>query len=276
MPWHRDHARLAGGILFAMPENIHAVERPVTTDLDLREFDLRRPGVGQRLTERTPTGGYVVPDTMLVRALRAHYLDGEIARSHELFEILLDRCKPTFRSKTSGLAGKPTLREDAISEMKVQLWKEAIDPRETFMVQNFGHYIKCLCADHFNRVLRAEGYGYRTNEQGQVTGRPEHVPAVLIDSLSRPASGEDDQGMGDTLADVADPLNARVSSLLAQDILDYLPDMLDRKIVTLRAMYDLKWDEIAKLCGKSERTMRTRYERAIVTLHEAVTADERR
>ena len=53
-------------------------------------------------------------------------------------------------------------------------------------------------------------------------------------------------------------------------ILTYLQDPLDRKIVTLRAIEGMKWDDIAVVCARTERTVRLRFERARSHLRECV------
>lgn len=230
---------------------------------DAPELDPRRPEVRAKLGERTPTGGYTVPDAALVLAIRAFDARHENAPRDTLFELLLQRSMAMFRKMARGLQHRHEWMEDAIAEMTEQLWKEVLDPQETFMVQNFGTYLKRLGADHFKHVLRTEGHGYRVNDQGQVTGRPDHIPAVLIDTIDRTPSADDSEGAAvDTIADTTDALDKRMAALEAQRILNYLPDPLDRKIVTLRVFFNQKWDEIAVLCGMSERTMRTRFEQA--------------
>jgi RNA polymerase sigma factor (sigma-70 family) len=225
------------------------------------------------LTQRTTTGGYVVPDSALVLAIRAFHARGLTAPRDELFTLLLQRSMGMFRKMARGLQHRPEWVEDAIAEMTEQLWKEVLDPKEVFMAQNFGTYLKRLGADHFKGVLRREGYGYRVNEQGQVTGRPEHVPAVLIDSLDRaPGADDEESAAAAGIADTNDTLDKRMAALEAQRILRLLPDPLDRKIFYLRVFYTLKWDEIADQCGMSERTMRSRFEQARETLAAALAA----
>jgi DNA-directed RNA polymerase specialized sigma24 family protein len=67
------------------------------------------------------------------------------------------------------------------------------------------------------------------------------------------------------VADVADP-NDQYEELHAEDesmrILTYLHDPLDRMIMLLRAIEGMKWDDIAVVCKRTERTVRLRYERA--------------
>lgn len=238
-----------------MPEESQAIA--------LEAFDTRRPAVRARLTQRTPGGGFVVPDADLVRAVRAANQAGAKVQRDALFTLLLERSRPMFRKMAHGLAHRPQWMEDAIADMTVQLWREVLDPNETFMLHNFAYYLKCLCTDNFNRLLRAEGHGYRVNERGQVVGRPEHVPAALVESSDRAPDG-DEEGEA-TIASVADPASPhddRLAALEAQRILLALPDPLDRKIVYLRVFGQMQWAEIAALCGKTERTMRTRFERA--------------
>ncbi len=242
--------------------------------IPLADFDPTDARVRSRLAARTPGGGYAVPDTDLVRAIRGYNALGDRARRDTLFTMLLDRCKPMFRKMAQGLAHRPEWREDAIADMTVQLWREVQDPKETFMLQNFGYYLKCLCADNFNRLLRREGYGYRTNEQGQVAGRPEHVPAALIDSIDRTPRSDEQESVVETIADPTNPHDLRLAALEARRILASLPDPLDRRIVYLRVFQNLQWEEIAQLCGKTERTMRTRYERARRLLQSTLASSE--
>ncbi|MBV9228070.1 MAG: hypothetical protein JOZ18_02065 [Chloroflexi bacterium] len=141
------------------------------------------------------------------------------------------------------------------------------------MTQNFIHYLRCLCADEFNRVLRQEGLFYRRDDDGRPAGRPQHVPRALIEPL-RPTPA-DDEGL--PAADVADPhdqyeeMHAEVES---QRILTYLSDPLDRMIMVLRGIDGMKWDDIATLCKRTERTVRLRYERARRYLGECITKEQ--
>ena len=78
-------------------------------------------------------------------------------------------------------------------------------------------------------------------------------------------------------ADVADPqdqfehLHAYVES---QRILAFLSDPLDRKIMVLRAIEHMKWDDIAVICKRTERTIRLRYERARSYLRECILREQ--
>jgi RNA polymerase sigma factor (sigma-70 family) len=236
--------------------------RGTATALDPLAIDPDRPGVRAQLDLRTEQGGFVIPDTLLVRAIRAFHARGQIARSQALFEALYTRCQPMFRRYAAGLRHRPEWRDEAIADMAMQLWKEVIDPRETFMEQNFVVYLKRLCADQFKNKLRTEGRIFRTNERGEVTGRPEHIPATLMDSLDR-APGTDEEALpAEGIADSDDAIGNRLGEIEADRILHLVRDPLDRKIVTLRVFAHLKWDEIAQMCGMSERTMRTRFETA--------------
>ena len=102
---------------------------------------------------------------------------------------------------------------------------------------------------------------YRRDDDGRPSGRPQHVPRSLIEPL-RPAPADDE---GVLSADVADP-HDQYERLHAEDessrILTYLADPLDRMIMVLRAIEGMKWDDIAILCKRTERTVRLRYERA--------------
>ena len=142
------------------------------------------------------------------------------------------------------------------------------------MTLNFIHYLRCLCADNFGRVLRQEGLSYRRDEQGRPAGRPQHVPQALVDRIDVAAEdSEDAVAQPGVVADPRDTLEERMAAVEAQRILGYLPDRMDRQIMVLRALEHMRWDDIAKICGKTERTMRLRYEKALVTLRQSIEAE---
>jgi RNA polymerase sigma factor (sigma-70 family) len=243
-------------------------------DHPVEDLDPREPRTRARLNERTPGGGYAIPDAELVRAIRAAAAraDGEAVRL--LSEVLVGRCLPEFQRRAWGLRHRPQLMEDAIAGMIEQLLREVRDPREEFMTLNFIHYLRCLCADNFSRVLRQEGLSYRRDAEGRPAGRPQHVPRALIERLEPGA--EEQEGQETPLGTVADPHDAyeeRLAAIEAQRILGYLSDPLDRQIVVLRALEGMRWDDIAALCGKTERTMRLRFEKARARLREQVEAE---
>jgi DNA-directed RNA polymerase specialized sigma24 family protein len=60
----------------------------------------------------------------------------------------------------------------------------------------------------------------------------------------------------------------------SQRILTYLPDPMDRMIMVLRAVEDMKWDDIALACKRTERTVRLRYERARNYLRECISREQ--
>jgi len=238
------------------------------------------------LTRRTSTGGYVVADVDLVRAIRmwnervsAAEAQGAAAQRERavvqrLCELLIDRCMPEFQRRAGGLRHRPDLMQDAIQGMIEQLLREAMDPREEFMTLNFIHYLRCLCADNFGRVLRQEGLSYRRDAQGRPAGRPQHVPRALVETIDISAEDRDDPAAQNrTIADPHDTISERMASLEAQRILNYLPDPLDQRIMILRVFEQLRWDDIAAVCGKTERTMRLRFEKARVKLREAIEAE---
>lgn len=244
-------------------------------------YDPRDPATRELLLRRTSGGGYAVHDIGLVLAIRAWSAqDGEgrpQARSivRELCGLLIQRCLPEFQRRAWGLRHRPTLMEDAIAGMVEQVLREVQDPNEVFLTKNFIHYLHCVGADNFNRVLRQEGLSYRRDEQGRPAGRPQHVPAALVDRIDVPAPGDAEEGTG-TGRDIPmqrDDLDERMAAVEAQRILAYLDDPLDRKILVLRIFEQMRWDDIAALCGKTERTMRLRYEKARATLRERIRAE---
>ncbi len=237
-------------------------------------LDPRDPVTLASLRERQPGGAYSVSDADLVIAMRGWDARGDRARVRALGELLVDRCMPEFQRRSWGLRHRPDLMEDAVAGMVEQLLREALDPREVFMTQNFIHYLRCLCADNFSRTLRQEGLSYRRDEQGRPAGRPQHIPRALIERIDLSAEEREDAGaQAQTVADPHDAYEDRLAAVEAQRILSYLPDPLDRRILALRVFERLQWEEIAALCGKTERTMRLRYEKARVVLQERLTAE---
>jgi DNA-directed RNA polymerase specialized sigma24 family protein len=232
-------------------------------------LDLDEPTLNERLQRRTPDGRYEVSEIDLVLNIRAYQEEGNTEGVRMLCTVLLERCAAEFQKRTYGLRHRPELREEAIANMNEHLLREAMDPQEIFMTQNFIHYLRCLCADEFTRVLRQEGLHYRRDNDGRPTGRPQHVPRSLIEPL-RPAPADDE---GALAADVADP-HDQYERLHALDestrILTYLADPLDRMIMVLRAIEGMKWDDIAVICKRTERTVRLRYERARSYLRECI------
>lgn len=243
-------------------------------DEPVEQLDPRTPRTRTRLSQRTPSGGYVIPDADVVRAIRGADARADIEAVRQLCEILIKRCMPEFQRRAWGLRHRPELMEDAIASMIEQLIREARDPRETFMTLNFIHYLRCLCADNFTRVLRQEGLAYRRDAEGRPAGRPQHVPRALIER-AEPARDEpegQETGIG-AVADPQDALEERMAAVEAQRIIAYLPDPLDRQIVVLRVLEGMRWDDIAALCGRTERTMRLRYEKARAYLRECLAAE---
>jgi len=268
----------------AMPTVTRAAAAPPAPDVreDVRQatqrdaslIDPRDPATRERLKRRTPTGGYEIPEAALVLAVRAWGQRGEPERVRALLEVLIERCMPEFKRRAMGLRHRPELMEEAIGGMIEQVLREAQDPSETFMTQNFIHYLRCCCADNFGRVLRSEGLSYRRDEQGRPAGRPLHVPQALVERIDVAAEDrEDEPGRGTVIADPRDATEERMAAVEAQRILGYLPDPMDRQIMVLRALEHLRWDDIAKICGKTERTMRLRYEKAVVRLRQAIEAE---
>jgi RNA polymerase sigma factor (sigma-70 family) len=240
-------------------------------------IDLNDPTLDERLRRRTAEGRYEISDSELITTIRACHARNEMPAVHRLCETLLSRCAPFFQRHTQGLRHRPELREEAIASMAEHLLREVLNPREVFMTQNFIHYLRCLCVDEFNRLLRQEGLSYRRNEEGRPDGRPQHIPRGLMEPLQTMRVRESDEAPPP--ADVADPhdqydeMHAEQES---QRILTYLQDPLDRKIMVLRAIEGMKWDDIASLCNRTERTVRLRYERARGYLRNCVTYEQHR
>src|SRR5437588_6121064 len=166
-------------------------------------IDLQDPTLKERLRRRTPEGRYEISEIDLVLTIRALRASQNREGSRMLCEVLLERSAPEFQRHTWGLRHRPELREEAIANMSEHLLREAMDPQEVFITQNFIHYVRCLCVDEFNRILRQEGLRYQRDDEGRPVGRPHHVPRSLIEPL-QPAMTDSDAL---PTADVADPLD---------------------------------------------------------------------
>jgi DNA-directed RNA polymerase specialized sigma24 family protein len=236
-------------------------------------IDPTDPTLQERLRRRTPEGRYDISEIELILAMRELGRKEDTRAVRMLAETLLQRCAPVFQRHSQGLRHRPELREEAIANMAEHLLREALDANEIFMTQNFIHYLRCLCVDEFNRMLRQEGLFYRRDAEGRPTGRPQHVPRSLIEPL-RPTPPDDESA---PIADVADP-HDQYEQLHAQDesqrILTYLQDPLDRMIMVLRAIEGMKWDDIALVCKRTERTVRSRYERSRSYLRECMAREQ--
>jgi DNA-directed RNA polymerase specialized sigma24 family protein len=232
-------------------------------------INLSDPTLDERLQRRTADGRYELGESELVINIRALQAAGNMTGVRRLCEVLVLRCAPVFQRHTQGLRHRPELREEAIANMAEHLLREALDPSEVFMTKNFIHYLRCLCADEFNRVLRQEGLYYRRDDEGRPSGRPQHVPHSLVEPLQ--ISRDDDEGpLGTDVADPHDQYEVMHAGDESQRILTYLQDPLDRKIMVLRAIEEMKWDDVAALCDRTERTVRLRFERARRYLRECV------
>jgi len=236
-------------------------------------IDLHDPVLRERLRRRTPEGRYEIGEIELVLNIRALHAQGDSEGMRMLSEVLLERCRPEFQRHTWGLRHRPDLREEAIANMSEHLLREAMNPKEVFITQNFIHYVRCLCVDEFNRVLRQEGLRYQRDDEGRPTGRPHHVPRALMEPLQAPVM----DGEAPPAADVADPLDQYEHLHAAEEslrILTFLSDPLDRKIMLLRAIEEMKWDDIAVICRRTERTVRLRYERARGYLRDCIMREQ--
>jgi DNA-directed RNA polymerase specialized sigma24 family protein len=238
-------------------------------------IDPHDPTLKERLRRRTPEGRFEISEIDIVLHIRDLRANGDNETALMLCTVLLERSAPEFQRHTWGLRHRPDLREEAIANMGEHLLREAMNPNEIFMTQNFIHYVRCLCVDEFNRVLRQEGLRYQRDDEGRPTGRPYHIPRSLMEPLQPTPSDSGDGPLPS--GDVADPqdqfehLHAYEES---QRILTFLPDPLDRKIMLLRAIEHMKWDDIAVICKRTERTVRLRYERARSYLRECILREQ--
>src|SRR5215831_1014160 len=146
-------------------------------------LDPHDPTLEARLKRRNLDGHFEISEIELVHNIRYLQDRSDVESVRMLCTVLLERCAPEFQRHTWGLRHRPDLREEAIANMGEHLLREAMNPKEVFMTQNFIHYVRCLCVDEFNRVLRQEGLRYQRDDEGRPTGRPHHVPRALIEPL---------------------------------------------------------------------------------------------
>ncbi len=236
-------------------------------------IDLHDPTLKERLRRRTAEGRYEISEVELIQNIRALHAKGNAEGTRMLCEVLLERSAPEFQRHTWGLRHRPELREEAIANMSEHLLREAMNPKEVFMTQNFIHYIRCLGVDEFNRILRQEGLRYQRDDEGHPTGRPHHVPRALIEPL-QPMQTDSDALPAADVADPQDQFEHLHAYEESQRILTFLSDPLDRKIMVLRAIENMKWDDIAVICKRTERTIRLRYERARSYLRERIISEQ--
>ena len=237
-------------------------------------LDPHDPTLENRLKRRNPDGRFEISEIELVHTIRDLQVKGDVESVRMLCAVLLERCAQELQRHTWGLRHRPDLREEAIANMGEHLLREALNPKEVFMTQNFIHYVRCLCVDEFNRVLRQEGLRYQRDDEGRPTGRPYHVPRSLIEPLQQTAVDSDGALPSSDVADPEDQyehLHANEESLR---ILTYLSDPLDRKIMVLRVLEQMKWDDIAVICKRTERTIRLRYERARGYLRDCIIREQ--
>src|SRR5215813_10602262 len=238
-------------------------------------IDLSDPTLDERLQRRTADGRYELGESELIINIRALRASDNMDGVRRLCEVLVRRSAPVFQQHTQGLRHRPELRDEAIANMAEHLLREVQDPREVFMTQNFIHYLRCLCTDEFNRMLRQEGLYYRRDEEGRPEGRPQHVPRALVESLQAPRQRDDNESPpGADVIDPHDQYEEMHAEQESQRILTYLHDPMDRKIMVLRAIEGMKWDDIAVVCQRTERTVRMRYERARSYLRDCVVREK--
>jgi DNA-directed RNA polymerase specialized sigma24 family protein len=239
----------------------------------MKMIDLSDPTLKERLRLRTAEGRYEISEIELVLNIRALQAQGDSEGVRMLCEVLLERSASEFQHHTWGLRHRPDLREEAIANMGEHLLREAMNPKEVFMTQNFIHYVRCLCVDEFNRILRQEGLRYQRDDEGRPSGRPHHVPRALIEPL-QPVPVDSDVLPTADVADSQDQYEQLHAYEESQRILTFLSDPLDRKIMVLRAIEGMKWDDIALICKRTERTVRLRYERARSYLGERIRREQ--
>jgi DNA-directed RNA polymerase specialized sigma24 family protein len=95
------------------------------------------------------------------------------------------------------------------------------------------------------------------------------VPRSLI-STFQASSLDDDAPPSSDVADSHDQYEHFHASEQCQYILKFLPKPLDRKIMVLRAIEGMKWDDIAAICGLTERSIRMHYEKAVKILSDCL------
>src|SRR6266852_3036826 len=232
------------------------------------------PTLKERLKRRTLDGRCMISENDLILNIRDLRAKGDNESVHMLWTVLLELGAPECHRHTWGLRPPPDPRGEAIANMGEHLLREAMNPKEIFITQNFIHYVRCLCVDEFNRVLRQEGLRYQRDDEGRPSGRPYHIPRSLMEPLQQTPADSDGSLPSADVADPEDQFEHLHANEESQRILTFLSDPLDRKIMVLRAIEHMKWDDIAVICKRTERTIRLRYERARSYLRECILREQ--
>lgn len=225
---------------------------------------------------------YAVSCADIVAAVRHAEVDR--ATKDFLLEILMERNRPLFLKHACGLRSRPELREDLIQNMCEQLLREAQDPRETYMISNFGNYVRCLANGQFSRMLRQEGLNRCIDEKGQVFKRGHSVPRTLMRPISLATYGSEDYAMDGSplaltgspvaVADPEDGFDRALSDAEYRRLLNLLTSEQDREIVRLRAVEGYRWAAIRQRVSLSDRGVRSRFSNALRLLQTYLSAEE--
>src|SRR6266571_4924701 len=116
-------------------------------------IDPHDPTLKERLRRRNPNGHFEISEIELVLSIRDLRAKGDNESARMLCTVLLERSAPEFQRHTWGLRHRPDLREEAIANMGEHLLREAMNPKEIFMTQNFIHYVWSLCNKHRQTVM---------------------------------------------------------------------------------------------------------------------------
>src|SRR5579884_171286 len=164
-----------------------------------------------------------IPEVMLIQSLRKQSAETQVKA---LCEQLLHRCEPMFQRHVRGLLHRPDLREDALANMREHLLREAMDPKEVFITQNFPHYLQCVAREEFTRILRQEGMLPRRGDRPRKGNLPERIPRSLLVRL--PVGADEFSGEGGS-AEIQglepldeDPHEAMLAEMEVRRLISYL------------------------------------------------------
>src|SRR5260370_40935406 len=116
-------------------------------------IDPHDPTLKERLKRRTLEGRFEISEIDLILNIRDLRAKGDNESVHMLCTVLLERGDPEFKRHTWGLRQRPNMREEAIAILGVHLLREAMNPKEVFMTQNFIHYVRSLYIVEYSRVI---------------------------------------------------------------------------------------------------------------------------
>ncbi len=235
------------------------------TDSDIMQFQ-----------NKTDAGTYAYTDMFVISCIRHFILIDNIDLAKRIYELVLfPRIRQYSPAHLSGFKTKQHLLEEAVSEINTKIWNELIQQKNMqevpFMQQNFKVYHQRVCIDTYKKTNRDEGISKQGSDQS--TGKPRHVPQTQMVSVDYVRPNSEDRQEPLEIADDYSLENTVIGADQIQNILLLLDSPNDAKIVYLRAILQMQWNEIAEIMKISDRTARNHYQQAIQFLQSQLSPD---